>query len=165
MTVRWLVGVDENQAVNLTVRPMIVDGQLKDYTVGPTHDINDHLFSVRRAFRLNDRLPGDKGAQPTWQWQRGGWLLVDRSSGKVSSLYMPEFDNYFSVASWYRDYVAYCGISDDTENVLNVVIQLGRRKPVLRKMAGKTGSSATPDSICDAPVWQRQPARVTFQSL
>ncbi len=164
-TVHWLVGTEEDQAVSLSIRPMVVDGQMKAYTLGPAHDINEHLFAVMRVFRLNDRLPEDKGTQPKWRWQRGGWLLIDRTSGKVSPVFMPEFDSYFSVASWYRDYVAYCGISDDADKVLNIVMQLGRKKPILRKMAGKAGPAVMPDSICGAPVWQRQPPRVTFQTL
>jgi hypothetical protein len=156
------VGPDEDQPVDLKVRPLYVDGHVKEYTLGVPHEITDRLFAVRRAFRLNDSLPEEKGAQPAWRWQRGGWLLVDRASGHISSIYLPEFDPYSSLAGWYRDYVAYCGVSDDGEDIFNVVVQLGRRKPVLRKMAGKNGFAEKPDSVCLAPVWQRQPTRVTF---
>lgn len=163
-TARWLVGPDEDQPLELKVRPLYVDGHVKEHTVGGIHEITDRLFAVRRAFRLNDSLPDDKAAQPAWRWQRGGWLLVDRASGHISSIYLPEFDTYSSVAGWYRDYVAYCGVSDDGEKLFHVVMQLGRRKPVLRRIAGRAAPAEMPDSGCAAPTWSRQPARVTFQT-
>ena len=94
--------------------------------------------------------------------QPGGWLLVDRVSGHVSQIALPEFDPYYSAASWYRDYVAYCGISDDGKKISGVVSQLGRRKVVLRKTIEEVGAESS-GGDCFTPVWQRQPARVTFQ--
>ncbi len=50
-----------------------------------------------------------------------------------------------------------------------VVAQLGRRKPVLKKLIeGKSiaegeAKSDLPDSVCSLPDWQRAPARVTFE--
>jgi len=81
--------------------------------LGAFHEITERLFVVRRAFRVNDTLPGDTATASGWVWQRGGWLLVDRSTGQISAIALPEFDPYCSVASWYRDYAAYCGVSDD----------------------------------------------------
>jgi hypothetical protein len=43
-------------------------------------------------------------------------MLVDRSNGHISPVVLPEFDNYYSIASWYQDYAAYCGISDDARH-------------------------------------------------
>ena len=98
-----------------------------------------------------------------WQWQRGGWLLVDRLTGRVSQLNLPEFDPFYSTASWYRDYIAYCGVSEDGKKLYAVVAQVGRRKPILKKDAGEPGGADDPDSECPPPVWERTPMRVTFQ--
>ncbi|HEX6773973.1 MAG TPA: hypothetical protein VF126_18195, partial [Acidobacteriaceae bacterium] len=59
----------------LHVRPLIVDDKVKEWTTGEVHDITDRSFVVRRALRLNDALPGDKGEH--WVWQRGPWIMVD----------------------------------------------------------------------------------------
>src|SRR5215467_9874294 len=88
---------------DLKVRALIVDTRVKEYTIGAPHDLTDRLFVVRRAFRVNDALPAETASR--WQWQRGGWLLVDRLTGRVSQLSLPEFDPFYSTASWYRDYV------------------------------------------------------------
>jgi hypothetical protein len=77
------------------------------------HEVTERLFVVRRIFRVNDSLLEDSGA-PRWQWQRGGWMLGDRSNGRISPVVLPEFDHYYSIASWYQDYAAYCGISIPT---------------------------------------------------
>jgi spore germination cell wall hydrolase CwlJ-like protein len=84
-------------------------------------------------------------------------------TGKVSQINLPEFDALYSPASWYRDYVAYCGVSDDGKKLSAVVAQLGRRKPVLKRPLGEADLDDTPDSACNVPAWQRQPSRVTFQ--
>ena len=70
-------------------------------------------------------------------WQRGA---------------LPEFDPYYSVASWYRDYAAYCGVSDDGKKLFAIVFQVGRRKPVLKKPLGD-----------QATTMSRRPVRVTFE--
>jgi hypothetical protein len=87
---------------------------------------------------------------------------VDRSTGKVSQLTLPEFDFVYSAASWYRDYVAYCGMSDDGGKVYAIVAQLGRKKPLVKKELGAALQSDIPDSQCAVPTWQRQPTRVNF---
>jgi hypothetical protein len=161
-TVKWMIGPNTDQPVDLKVRPLVVDGRVKEYTVGAPHEITEHLFVIRRVFRLNDALPVDK--QPNWRWERGGWILVDRVSSHIAQLSLPEFDSYSSVASWYRDYVAYCGVSDDGGKFYEIVAQLGRRKPILRKTVTSAVSLEMPDSACAAPDWQRQPARVTFST-
>ena len=162
-TAKWYVGPNETTAVDLRVRALFVDTRLKEYTTGLPHDVTERLFVVRRVFRVNDALPEETGAPPRWQWQRGGWLLVDRVTGKVTQIALPEFDPYYSTASWYRDYVAYCGVSDDGKKLFAIVAQLGRRKPILKKPLGEPGGEDAPDSECPAPAWQRQPVRVTFQ--
>lgn len=147
--------------LDMKVRPLFVDARLKEYTTGATHDLTERLFVVRRAFRVNDALPNEGVAR--WQWQRGGWMMVDRVTGRISQLSLPEFDPFYSTASWYRDYAAYCGVSEDGKKLYAVVAQVGRRKPILKKSLGEPAGEDTPDSECPAPAWERAPARVTFQ--
>jgi hypothetical protein len=160
MSVKWPDATGK-KFLDLKVRPLYVDTHLKEYTTGTAHELTDRLFAVRRVFRVNDALPDENALR--WQWQRGGWLLVDRVSGKVSQLSLPEFDPFYSTASWYRDYVAYCGVSEDGKKLYAVVMQVGRRKPILKTAAGEPAGDDTPDSECPAPTWERAPARVTFQ--
>jgi len=149
--------------VDIKVRALIVDGRVKEYTTGNPHEVTDRLFVVRRAFRINDALPNENAAR--WQWQRGGWLLVDRLTGHVTPLSLPEFDPFYSTASWYRDYIAYCGISEDGKKVYAMVAQVGRRKPVMKKdLGGERGDGGDTDAECAAPVWERSPMRVTFEA-
>jgi hypothetical protein len=162
VTVKWMIGPSDDQPIDLKVRALVVDGRVREYTIGTPHEITERLFVVRRAFRLNDALPEDK--QPYWRWERGGWILVDRMSTHITRLNLPEFDAYSSVASWYRDYVAYCGVSDDGGKFYEIVAQLGQRKLILRKAMMSAVSLEMPDSVCAAPDWQRQPARVTFST-
>jgi len=98
---------------------------------------------VQRAYRLNDSLPDEPGSGARWQCQCGGWLLVDRITGRVTAIPLPEFDTHDSNASWYRDYIAYCGFSDDGKKLSTIVVQLGRRKPVLKKPPGETGEDTS----------------------
>ena len=157
-TVKWLVGADENQPVDLKVRALYVDARLKEYTTGASHDVTDRLFVVQRVFRRNDSLPDE--AVPRWQWQRSGWLLVDRVTGRVAQIALPEFDPFSSTASWYRDYLAYCGVSDDGKKLFAMVAQLGHRKPILKKALSEAAGENLPDSECSPPTWQKLPPRV-----
>src|SRR2546427_556940 len=136
MSVKWPDATGK-KLLDLQVRPLYVDTRLKEYTTGPTHELTDRLFAVRRAFRVNDALPEENTLR--WQWQRGGWLLVDRLSGKVSQLSLPEFDPFYSTASWYRDYVAYCGVSDDGKKLYAVVAQVRSTEANPEKAGGRTG--------------------------
>ncbi len=147
--------------LDLKVRPLYVDTRLKEYTTGTAHELTERLFAVQRMFRVNDALPEEHSIR--WQWQRGGWLLVDRVSGKVSQLSLPEFDPFYSTASWYRDYVAYCGVSEDGKKLYAIVAQVGRRKAVLKKSMGEPDEADLPDSQCPPPKWERAPVRVTFE--
>ena len=88
--------------------------------------------------------------------------MVDRSNGHISGLKLPEFDPFYSNVSWYRDYAAYCGISDDGETLYAVVAQIGRKKAVLRRQLGAASQGDSPDADCDAPEWDRSPSKVTF---
>ena len=163
-SVQWFAGVGaEEKPLTMKVRALIVDGRIKEYVMGAAHDVTERLFVVRRAFRVNDSLPEE--SVPRWQWQRGGWLLVDRVTGRVSAINLPEFDAYYSAASWYRDYVAYCGVADDGKKTYAMVAQLSRRKAVLKKELSGAGvaEDAAPDSACPAPTWERGPVRVSFE--
>ena len=164
MPVQWIVGTNgDDELVNIKVRPLGVDGRVREYVLGPSHEVTDRLFVVRRAFRVNDALPDD--AAPKWQWQRGGWLLVDRLTGRISAVNRPEFDVVYSTSSWHRDYVAYCGVSDDGKKTFAIVAQLNRKKPVLKKpLLRVLPDDAGPDSACSVPVWQRSPIRVSFEA-
>jgi hypothetical protein len=163
-SVAWFAGSGENdRPVTIKIRALIVDGRVKEYVLATPHEITERLFVVRRVFRVNDGLADDTA--PRWQWQRGGWLLVDRSTGRVSAINLPEFDAYYSAASWYRDYAAYCGVSDDGRKIFAVVAQLGRHKAVLKKQFSNDSlpDDAPPDSACLPAQWQRNPTRVSFE--
>jgi hypothetical protein len=159
---QWFPNGTEDKSLTLKMRPLFVDGRVKEYVMGPSHEVTDRLFVVRRVFRVNDSLPEE--SVPRWQWQRGGWLLVDRVTGRISPINLPEFDVYYSVASWYRDYVAYCGVSDDGKKTYAMVAQLSRRKPILKKPLSNDAvdEDAAPDSACPVPSWQRRPMRISF---
>jgi hypothetical protein len=145
---------DSGEARDVKIRRLIVDGRVKEYTSGPAHEVTDRLFVLRRAYRVNDALPDDRQKAPQWTWRLDGWISVDRSTGHIAQLNLPVFDPEISEASWYRDYAAYCGTSDDGSKAFLVVSQLGKRKPVLRKEFSGPG--------CGAPKWERGPSRVTF---
>jgi hypothetical protein len=161
-TVKLLLGPSEEKSVTISVRPLYLDTKLKEYVTGTVHDITDRVFVVRRAYRVNDSLPTESGQR--WLWQRGGWLLVDRSTGRITQLKLPDFDPTYSDVSWYRDYAAYCGVADDADRVLALVVQITSKKPIYKKQLEKLGGEL-PDAICPAPLWQRSPTRVAFEPL
>src|ERR1039458_6786179 len=111
--------------MDITVRALYVDTKLKEFTTGKSHDVTDREFVIRRAFRINDALPDDPGKTAKWLWQRGGWLLANRASGKITPVRLPDFDPFYSEVSWYRDYAAYCGSAGNAERVFAVVAQIG----------------------------------------
>jgi hypothetical protein len=163
MTVKLYLGPDEEHTAPIKVRALYVDTKLKEFVTGDMHEVTDRLFVVRRAYRLNNNLPEEETRVPNWVWERGGWLMVDRLTGRVSQLALSEFDPFYSVASWFRDYVAYCGVSDNGEKLSAVVMQLGRKKAILKKEIGGASQGETPDSECEAPSWEKKPTRVTFR--
>jgi hypothetical protein len=162
LPVKLLVGPAENTTLDITVRPLVVDGKVKEFTTGNPHDITDRQFVVRRAYRINDVLPDDPHKNARWLWERAGWLLVNRVSGKVSLVNLPDFDPFYSDVSWYRDYAAYCGITSSSVRVIAIVSEIGSKKPLFRKDLGPSSNGETTDSNCSAAQWERQPARVTF---
>lgn len=152
----------------LKVRPLIVDGTVKEWTTGDAHDVTDRSFVVRRALRLNDALPGEKPAvqaQSHWVWQRGPWLLVDRVTGRVTPLKLHDYDPGVSRVSWFRDYGAYCGVTASGKSLYAVVAQISVRKPLLAKKlaAIDPDGDGSGKPACGEPEWQREPLRVTFR--
>jgi hypothetical protein len=152
----------------LRIRALLVDGALKEWTTGDAHDVTDRSFVVRRAIRLNDALPTDKPGpgdkQGHWVWQRGPWLLVDRATGHVVTLKLPDYDPGVSQANWFRDYAAYCGVTASGKSLYAVVAQVAARKPVLAKKLAAFDSENHPEPICGAAQWQREPLRITFHA-
>ena len=159
MAVKWLVGDQEEKTLELKVRPLMVNGEVKFFSTGESHDITPQLFVVREAHRLNDMLPSD--TTPRWKWQPGGWVMVNRSTAHISKLNLPEFDSFYSEGVWYRDFVAYCGVADN-EKLYAMVVQVGRRKPIVKKLLGGAKLGDLPNSECAPPEWLRQPMRVVF---
>jgi hypothetical protein len=160
----------------LKVRALLVDGVLKEWTTGDAHDVTDRSFVVRRVLRLNDALPSDKqrpGDKPSdkpaptdkqsrWVWQRGPWLLVDRATGHVIALKLPDYDPGVSQVSWFRDYGAYCGVTPSGKSLYAVVAQVAARKAVLAKKLSAFNPESRPDPVCGPAEWQREPLRITF---
>jgi hypothetical protein len=145
----------------LRVRPLLVDGKVKEWTSGESHNVTDRSFVVRRTLRLNDSLPGDKTEH--WVWQRGPWLMVDRVKGSITALHLPDYDPAVSNVIWFRDYAAYCGLTASGKQLYAVVAQIAARKPVLTKKLSAWSPGESQEPACAAAEWQREPLRVTFQ--
>jgi hypothetical protein len=145
---------------SLHVRPLVVDGKVKEWTTGEVHDVTERSFVVRRAVRINDALPTDLHVR--WVWQRGPWLLVDRASGRISALRLPDYDPLVSNVVWFRDYAAYCGLNASGKDLYAVVAQIASRRPVLSKRLGAWNVADHPTPACAAAVWERNPLQVTF---
>jgi hypothetical protein len=150
----------EPDETTLAVRTLVVDGQVKEWATGDVHDVTERSFVIRRALRLNDSLPSD--TKMTWVWQRGPWLLVDRETGHVTALKLPDYNPAVSRVVWYRDYGAYCGVTASGKTLYAVVAQLTVRRPVLREKLEEYDPANPPKPACGTAEWQRNPMRVTF---
>ena len=146
----------------LKVRPLLVDGRQREWTTGDAHDVTDRSFTIRRALRINDKLPGE--AADRWVWQPGPWLLVDRSTGHITALHLPDFDALVSDAIWFRDYAAYCGLSSTRKQLYAVLAQVAARKPLLARKLGAWDAANHPTPACEPAAWQRTPLRIAFQA-
>ena len=145
----------------LRIRPLVVDGAQKEWTLGEVHDVTDRTFVVRRALRINDYLPPES---PRWTWQPGSWLMVDRATGHITALHLPDYDPQISDLVWFRDYAAYCGISTTAKGgVVAIIAELGARKPIVRKVLAPWPQPAPAHPVCAPAVWQRSPMRATLQ--
>jgi hypothetical protein len=149
----------------LRIRALIVDGALKEWTTGDPHDITDRSFVVRRAIRINDALPADpkpSDLKKPWVWQRGPWLLIDRVTGRISALKLPDYDPGASQPVWFRDLAAYCGVTASGKSLFAVVTQIGARKPMLSKKLSEWDREHPAQPACAPADWQRDPLMVTF---
>ena len=150
----------------LAVRPLVIDGRVKDWTTGERHDVTESTFVVRSVQRINDALPSDQANDKSehWVWQRGPWLLVDRTTGHSTPLKLPDFSSGVSDIAWFRDYAAYCGLPSSSKHLYAVVAQIAVRKPLLAKKLDPWNDAAPhPQSACAPAAWQREPLQVTFQ--
>jgi hypothetical protein len=145
----------------LRVRPLLVDGNQKEWTVGESHDVTDRSFVIRRALRINDSLPGEAAR---WTWQPGPWLMVDRTTGHIAALHLPDFDPEVSEVVWFRDYAAYCGIATTVKGgLMAVVAEVGTRKAVVQKLIGPWPQAQAAHPVCGLSKWERTPMRATIQ--
>jgi len=153
----------DEDTTTLKVRPLIIDTRQKEWTTGDLHDVTDRTYAIRRAIRINDSLPTD-GTQ-RWVWQPAPWLLVDRVTGHITALHLPDFDPAVSNAVWYRDYAAFCGIATTAKGsaLMAIVAQLGARKAIVARPVGKWPQPDHPHPLCQPAKWQRLPMRVTIQ--
>jgi hypothetical protein len=148
-------------STTLRVRPLDVDGNQKEWTIGEVHDVTDRTFVIRRALRINDSLPAES---PRWTWQPGPWLMVDRSSGHITALHLPAFDPQVSDVVWFRDYAAYCGIATTAKpGLVAVIAELGAHKPIVQKVIAPWPQPSNPHPACAPAIWQRTPMRATLQ--
>jgi hypothetical protein len=106
--------------------------------------------------------PAPSGTQSPWVWQRGPWLLVDRVTGHIVALKLPDYDPGVSQVIWFRDYGAYCGVTASGKSLFAVVAQVEARKAVLAKKLSAFDAENHPNPVCGLPEWQREPLRVTF---
>lgn len=147
------------EATTLRIRPLLVDDKPREWTVGEMHEVTDRTFVIRRAFRINDALPGEA---PRWTWQPGPWLQVDRSTGHVTALHLPNFDAQISEVTWFRDYAAYCGLIPTLKGgVVAVVAELGARKTVAQHTLANWPLDRPMHPVCAPVQWQRTPMRAT----
>src|SRR3954471_3079680 len=98
MPVKYYAGADETTALELKVRPLLVNNEIKEYTTGESHEVSERVFVVRQASRLNDALPEEPKGTVRWRWHLGGWLMVDRANAHISKLTLPNFDAFYSSA-------------------------------------------------------------------
>ncbi|SEB67076.1 hypothetical protein [Terriglobus roseus] len=153
-----------NSSATLRIRALTVDGILREWTTGNQHSVTERSFVSRRVLRVNDALPGDTAVR--WVWLPGSWILVDRISGRVTPLHLPDFDSSLSEVVWYRDYAAYCGVhtAGKGAGVTAQVWQIGARRAALSRVIAGWSQAERVRPLCATPVWQREPMRITMQA-
>ena len=158
------------EATTLRIRPLVVDDKPREWTVGELHEVTDRTFVIRRVLRINDALPGEAAR---WNWQPGPWLQVDRTSGHITPLHLPNFDPQISEVVWFRDYAAYCGLVPTLKGgVMATVVELGSHKAVAQRVLAGWPLEKPEKSldkplypVCATPHWQRLPMRATLSLL
>ena len=75
---------------------------------------------------------------------------MDRVTGHVTALKLPDYDPGVSQVSWFRDYGAYCGVTASGKSLYAVVAQVAARKPVLAKKLAAFDPENHPDPVCGA---------------
>jgi hypothetical protein len=90
--------------------------------------------------------------------------MVDRITGHITAVHLPDYDADISDAVWFRNYAAYCGISTTAKGGLVAVIaELGARKAVVQKTIAPWPLATPPWPVCARAIWQRTPMRATLQ--
>jgi hypothetical protein len=152
------------ETTSLKIRALFVDTRQREWTMGDAHDVTDRSFTVRRVLRINDRLPGEPADR--WVWQPGPWLLVDRVTGRIGAVHLPDFDPVVSDVAWFRDFAAYCGTAQTAKGGLFAdIVQIGVRKAVARKQIGAWPQAGRAFPVCKTAEWERLPMRVTLQAV
>ncbi len=148
------------EATTLRIRPLLVDEKTREWTVGDLHEVTDRTFVIRRALRINDSLPGEAAR---WTWQPGPWLQVDRTTGHITPLHLPNFDSQISEVAWFRDYAAYCGLIPTLKGgVVAVVAELGTHKAIAQHTLASWPLDKPSHPVCTPAQWQRTPMRATL---
>jgi hypothetical protein len=88
--------------------------------------------------------------------------LVDRVTGHIAALKLPDYDPGVSQVSWFRDYGAYCGVTPSAKSLYAMVAQVQARKPLLAKKLAPFDAQNHTDPVCGPSEWQRDPLRITF---
>jgi hypothetical protein len=88
--------------------------------------------------------------------------LVDRVTGHVIALKLPDYDPGVSQVSWFRDYGAYCGLTAGGKSLYAVVAQVAARRAVLAKKLAAFDAEGHAVPVCGPAEWQREPLRITF---
>ena len=153
-----------DEAGTLKIRALYIDTRQKEWTTGDLHEVTERSFVVQRVLHVNDTLPDEHGAR--WVWQPGPWMLVDRVTGRVTALHLPDFDAAVSDAVWYRDYAAYCGVHTAAHGggLTAIAWQIGSRKAAVDKVIARWPPAEHLRSVCAPARWQREPMRVTLQA-
>ena len=151
------------EASILRIRPLEVDDKPREWTVGEMHEVTDRTFVIRRVIHINDSLPNEP---ERWTWQPGPWLQVDRTTGHITPLHLPDFDPQISEVAWYRDYAAYCGLVPTLKGgVMAVVVELGSHKTVAQHVLANWPLDKPMYPVCAPAEWNRIPMRATLRLM
>lgn len=100
MPVKLLLGLAEEKIVTITVCLLYLDTKFKEYTNHWTHAPRDRP-QVRSAvgYRANDSFPGEWATSLNGYGSVESWLLLDRNTGRISQVKLPDFNSYYSDVS------------------------------------------------------------------